>query len=57
MWNTKNYPRCRKKKKKGYGSSRVLFTALLYKQQQTERKMVKSGDGLVLARAPNLGSV
>lgn len=43
--------------KKGDGTSIVLFTAL-YKQQQIQRKMVKcEDDGLLLAKAPNLGSL
>lgn len=43
---------------KGDRASIVFVTAVLHKQQQTQRKMEKwEDDGLLLARAPNLGSL
>lgn len=42
---------------KGDRASIVFVTAVLHKQQQTQRKMEKwEDDGLLLAGAPNLGS-
>lgn len=43
---------------KGDRASIVFVTAVLHKQQQTQRKMEKwEDDGLLLAGAPNLGSL